>query len=80
MLPPRSTDAYVIRIDTLLGYINSLVVQQTIEDEDHALGLYVGFLPTWGDKWNKKWGKGPEIFTPENAAAYREWLAANPLR
>jgi hypothetical protein len=40
----------------------------------NALGLYVGFLPTWGDKWNKKWGAGPEIFTPENAAAYGEWL------
>jgi hypothetical protein len=34
----------------------------------------VGFLPTWGDKWNKKWGAGPEIFTPENAEVYGEWL------
>ncbi len=40
----------------------------------NALGLYVGFLPTWGDKWNKKWGQGPEIFAPANAAAYGEWL------
>jgi hypothetical protein len=39
-----------------------------------SLGLYVGLLPTWGDKWNKKWGVGPEIFTPANAAAYGEWL------
>jgi uncharacterized protein DUF4038/collagenase-like protein with putative collagen-binding domain len=39
------------------------------------LGLFVGMLPTWGDKWNKKWGVGPEIFTPENAAIYGEWLA-----
>jgi hypothetical protein len=38
------------------------------------LGLYIGMLPTWGDKWNKKWGAGPEIFTPENASAYGEWL------
>jgi hypothetical protein len=38
------------------------------------LGLFIGFLPTWGDKWNKKWGKGPEIFTPQNAAVYGEWL------
>lgn len=37
-------------------------------------GLYVGMLPTWGDKWNKKWGTGPEIFTPANAAAYGAWL------
>ena len=39
------------------------------------LGLYVGMLPTWGDKWNKLWGEGPEIFTPENARGYGKWLA-----
>ena len=39
-----------------------------------SLGIYVGLLPTWGDKWNKKWGVGPEIFTPENARVYGEWL------
>lgn len=38
------------------------------------LGLTVGLLPTWGDKWNKKWGQGPEIFTPENARVYGEFL------
>lgn len=37
-------------------------------------GLYIGFLPTWGDKWNQKWGVGPEIFTPQNAETYGEWL------
>lgn len=39
------------------------------------LGLYMGILPTWGDKWNRKWGEGPEIFTPENAYVYGKWLA-----
>jgi uncharacterized protein DUF4038/collagenase-like protein with putative collagen-binding domain len=39
-----------------------------------ALGLLIGMLPTWGDKWNRKWGAGPEIFTPENAYAYGVWL------
>lgn len=38
------------------------------------LGLVIGMLPTWGDKWNKKWGKGPEIFTPDNARSYGEFL------
>jgi hypothetical protein len=37
-------------------------------------GLYTGLLPTWGDKWNKKWGVGPEIFTPQNAEAYGQWI------
>jgi hypothetical protein len=39
-----------------------------------SLGMYVGLLPTWGDKWNKKWGVGPEIFNPANAEAYGVWL------
>ncbi|MBX3278855.1 MAG: glycoside hydrolase family 140 protein [Acidobacteria bacterium] len=39
-----------------------------------SLGLYIGFLPTWGDKWNKKWGVGPEIFTVQNAEIYGYWL------
>lgn len=38
------------------------------------LGLVVGLLPTWGDKWNQKWGTGPEVFTPDNAGPYGEWL------
>jgi hypothetical protein len=25
-------------------------------------GLFIGLLPTWGDKWNKKWGVGPVSF------------------
>lgn len=38
------------------------------------LGLYIGMLPTWGDKVNKKWGVGPEIFTLDNARIYGEFL------
>ncbi len=46
-------------------YIDSLI--------DIAAGfhLYIALLPTWGDKVFKDfWGKGPEIFTPDNAFAY----------
>ena len=39
-----------------------------------SLGLYIGFLPTWGDKWNRGRGAGPEIFNPQNAEVYGEWL------
>lgn len=38
------------------------------------LGLYIGVLPTWGDKWNLKWGQGPEIFTPGNAESFGKFL------
>lgn len=37
-------------------------------------GIFIGLLPTWGDKWNRKWGGGPEIFTPENAMIYGKFL------
>ena len=59
--PPQPNEDYFRHVDW--------VVNKAAE-----LGLYVGMLPTWGDKWNKKWGVGPEIFSPENAAAYGEWL------
>lgn len=38
------------------------------------LGMYIALLPTWGDKVNRKWGVGPEVFTPENARTFGEWL------
>lgn len=39
-------------------------------------GMFAVLLPTWGDKFNQKWGKGPEIFTPDNAKVYGRWIAA----
>ena len=59
--PLQPNEAYFAHVDWIVARAN-------------ALGLYVGMLPTWGDKWNRKWGVGPEIFTPENAATYGEWL------
>ena len=38
------------------------------------LGIYIGMLPTWGDKYNRMWGVGPEIFTEENARVYGRFL------
>ncbi len=45
-----------------------------IIDKANDLGLVIGLLPTWGDKWNLKWGVGPEVFDAANAEAYGEWL------
>jgi hypothetical protein len=59
--PTKPNDGYFRHVDWIVERAN-------------ALGLYVGMLPTWGDKWNKKWGEGPEIFTPENAEIYGEWI------
>ena len=40
----------------------------------NAKGITVALLPSWGDKWNKAWGKGPEVFTPANAEAFGKFL------
>ncbi|MBW3630312.1 MAG: glycoside hydrolase family 140 protein [Gemmatimonadetes bacterium] len=45
-----------------------------IVDRAEELGIFIGMLPTWGDKFNRKWGVGPEVFTPENARVYGQWL------
>lgn len=39
-------------------------------------GIFIGLLPTWGDKWNKKWGKGPEVFTANNAKLFGQFLGS----
>ncbi|MBR2611821.1 MAG: glycoside hydrolase family 140 protein [Clostridia bacterium] len=38
-------------------------------------GLFVALLPTWGDKYNLLWGKGPVIFNAQNAYLYGKWIA-----
>lgn len=62
MDPTQPIDDYFQHVDYIIHKANSL-------------GLYVGLLPTWGDKVNKKWGAGPEIFTPDNAAIFGGFLA-----
>jgi len=48
-------------------------VDYALEDAEKH-GLFLALLPTWGDKFNKAWGIGPEIFTEENAFLYGKWL------
>lgn len=44
-----------------------------------SLGLVIGLLPAWGDKFCLKWGPGPEIFTTEGRAeAFGRYLGALP--
>jgi hypothetical protein len=64
--PERLNDRYFELVD--------YVVQKC-----QALGLYVALLPTWGDKFNQKWGAGPVVFNPENAKSYGMLLATRYL-
>lgn len=38
------------------------------------LHLFIGLLPTWGDKVTKLWGEGPVVFDSVNAFVYGRWL------
>lgn len=37
-------------------------------------GIFIGLLPTWGDKVDKKWGVGPVVFDKDNAYKYGRWI------
>src|SRR4051794_10182988 len=47
--PTNPNDAYFKHVDFVV-------------DKAAELGLYVGLLPAWGDKWNQGKGAGPEVF------------------
>lgn len=64
--PTRLNESYFEHVD--------YVIQKAGE-----LGLYIALLPSWGDKFSQKWGKGPEIFSPENAEIYAALLAERYL-
>ena len=59
--PDRPVEAYWSFVDELV-------------DMAGAHDLYMGLLPTWGDKVTSMWGIGPAIFDVENARRYGAWL------
>lgn len=60
--PTQPNEAYFADVDSILKM-------------GEELGFYFALLPTWGDKLNtKSWGVGPEIFNPDNARVYGEWI------
>jgi len=60
--PTKPREAYFRHVD--------YVINKAAE-----LGLYIGLLPTWGDKiFKSTWGAGPEIFNVDNAKMYGRWI------
>lgn len=49
-------------------------------EKAQKLGLQVALLPTWGDKFNLKWGDGPVVFNPKNAETFGQILAKRYLK
>jgi hypothetical protein len=60
--PTQPSEAYFKHVDYII-------------DKAAENNIVIAFLPTWGDKiFKSTWGKGPEIFTTENAKVYGKWL------
>ncbi|MBD0293681.1 MAG: glycoside hydrolase family 140 protein, partial [Flavisolibacter sp.] len=60
--PTKPREAYFQHVD--------FIINRAAE-----LGLYIGLLPTWGDKvFKDRWGAGPEIFNTDNARIYGGWI------
>lgn len=59
--PLKPDEAYFSHVDW--------VIKKAMEK-----GLFIGLLPTWGDKVDKRWGVGPVIFNKENAFRYGQWI------
>jgi len=61
--PAKPNEEYFRHVDWIVQQANSR-------------GLFLGILPTWGDKVGHTHGIGPRIFTPTNARIYGEFLGA----
>lgn len=60
--PSKANDKYFDHVD----YIINTAARK---------GMYIGFLPTWGDKVTKAWGVGPIVFkTDADGYAYGKFL------
>ena len=59
--PGRPNESYFLFVDSIVELAASK-------------GLFMGLLPTWGDKVDKQWGQGPVIFNKENAYQYGTFL------
>jgi hypothetical protein len=45
-----------------------------VVNKAESLGLFIGFLPTWGRYWHDRVKDGKPLFTRANAEIYGEWL------
>ncbi|HLO57221.1 MAG TPA: glycoside hydrolase family 140 protein [Bacteroidales bacterium] len=59
--PLKPNERYFLYVDSLIRLAASK-------------GIFIGLLPTWGDKIDRAWGKGPVIFNTQNAYSYGQYL------
>ena len=58
--------------DTVRGVLHEKYMQHidTVISEAYRRGIYMALVPVWGDKVDKKWGLGPELFDCKKAIKY----------
>ncbi len=59
--PARPNEDYFAHVDEVVRRMNEL-------------GIVAALLPTWGDKVLNSPGRGPQVFTPQNARAYGHFV------
>lgn len=59
--PARPNEEYFSHVDAVF-------------DIEQSLGLFIGLLPAWGDKWNLRWGTGPEMLTSKGARSFGAYV------
>jgi hypothetical protein len=72
--PNRNGDLPLIDLDPKKPNPKYFEHVDYIVQKANKAGIYIAMLPAWGDKFNKRWGIGPEVFTPENAYQYGLFL------
>jgi len=60
--PLRPNEGYFEHVDFIIN-------------EAEKRGIFIGLLPTWGDKVDRRWGTWPVVFAVDNAYKYGQWIA-----
>lgn len=74
--PNQYGDVPLIGNDPLKPNEKYFELVDTVVKMAERRGLYIGLLPTWGDKVTLAWGAGPVVFNKDNAYKYGYWIAS----
>ncbi|CAN5590519.1 glycoside hydrolase family 140 protein [soil metagenome] len=72
--PNQYGDLPLINMDPAKPNEKYFKVVDSVVHMAKKLNLFIGLLPTWGDKVTKLWGEGPVVFDSVNAYTYGNWI------
>jgi hypothetical protein len=73
-IPNQNGDVPFQDLDPTKPNENYFKFVDTVVQRAAAKNLFMGLLPTWGDKVTPAWGEGPVVFDSVNAYTYGLWL------